>query len=634
MFVSLTAAAARLRVFLVRLLVRIGFSEQSFHVILAVIIGMLTAGAAVAIHGLIQFIRTKMYGSFSADFLYGPGIWLLIGLPAAGGLAVALFSRYVMREREAHGIEDVLEAVFRASGVIKVRSALGKIVTAAMTIGSGGSAGAEGPIVYIGAGIASGIGQLFRIPRQNMTILIGCGSAAGISAIFNSPIGGLLFALEVVLRDFSLRTLTPVVIASVIANFTTKALFNELAAHHVFQEQYSAIFYVPGEARAMQSAQGFDLAHSGHFAILGLMCGLVGVWMIKTMHAAEEFFSHMKISRLFKPMIGGILLGIIGLLYVLILGHWILAREKFIPFQQYEMPAFFGEGYGAVRPMLSRAFYGQYFWMGMIALLAFLCVAKVIGTALTLGSGGAGGVIAPALFLGAVTGGTMGLIFQHTHLAFHLQPEACALVAMGAVLAAVVHAPLASMLILFELTQNPYIVLPAMLTTIVAAAVSQLICRDSIYTQDLRRRGIRVGSGADLTLLRRLTVEQVDLEPAMIVKSGDPFQRVLDLAQSNGTSDFVVYDPQGVYAGMIVAEDIKTALFQREAIPLLTVGELMRTEIPVVTYSDDLGAVLDRFSLHDTARLPVSTQKGSGHVIGLISRANLMRRYQRALAET
>ncbi|HEX8521307.1 MAG TPA: chloride channel protein [Tepidisphaeraceae bacterium] len=631
MLSAITATAVQFRVALVRVLVRIGFSEHSFHVILAVLIGLATALAAVSFHGLIVLIRHHTYGSIPRTFLYGRGAWMLILIPAAGGLAVALFSRYIMREREGHGIVDVLESVFRSSGMIRVPGALGKIVTSAITIGSGGSAGAEGPIVHIGAGIASGIGQLFRMSRQNMPILIGCGSAAGISAIFNAPIGGLLFTLEVILRDFSLRTLTPLVIASVIANFATQGLFRQMEKHGLLHEQYTAIFYVPGEATTTYA--GFDLMHAGHFMLLGIACGLVGVALVRLMRWTEEVFARLKIPRLFKPALGGAMLGSIGLLYVLILGHVILGRDKFIPFEQYEMPAFFGDGYGAVRPMLSAFFYTQLPWMGLLAILLFLCVAKIVGTCLTLGSGGAGGIIAPSLFLGAVTGGAVGLLFIHTHVAAALPPQACALVAMGAVLAAVVHAPLAAMLILFEVTRNPYVVLPGMLTTVVAAAMSQVISRDSIYTMDLRRRGVRVGHSSDLTALRRLTVEQVDLEPATIVRIDDPLQRVLDLAESNGTSDFVVYDKRGVYLGMVVAEDIKTALFQREAIPLLTAGEIMRTDLPIVTCNEDLASVIDRFTLHDAARLPVAISKDSVRVVGLISRANLMKRYQRALAD-
>src|SRR6266516_3263891 len=226
----LASLPPRSRLLVTRLLGRFGLSEASILVPLAVLVGVVTAVAAVAFHELIRLIRDHLYRldlyGLDPSFLYGKGIFLLILIPALGGLAVGAFSTYVMRAREGHGIVDVLESVIRGGGAnIRARVAVEKILTSAVTIGTGGSAGAEGPIVQIGASIASGVGKVFQVARPHWPVLIGCGSAAGISAIFNSPMGGVLFTLEVVLRDFSIRTLTPLVIASVIANFSTQAIF-------------------------------------------------------------------------------------------------------------------------------------------------------------------------------------------------------------------------------------------------------------------------------------------------------------------------------------------------------------------------------------------------------------------------
>ncbi|HEY7117447.1 MAG TPA: chloride channel protein, partial [Tepidisphaeraceae bacterium] len=210
---------ARVRVLANRLFSRMGMGEGSFLLVVAVLIGIITSAAAVAFHELILWIRGILYERLGPRVdLYGKGIVFLVILPALGGLAVGLILRYVVRAREGHGIVDVLEMVLRSKGNIRAAVAVEKIVTSGITIGSGGSAGAEGPIVQIGASIASGLGQLFRLTRISMPVLIGCGSAAGISAIFNSPIGGVLFTLEVILLDFSVRTFTPVVVASVVAN--------------------------------------------------------------------------------------------------------------------------------------------------------------------------------------------------------------------------------------------------------------------------------------------------------------------------------------------------------------------------------------------------------------------------------
>ena len=579
-----------------RLLARLGFGEGATLVPLAVLVGVVTAAAAVGFHELIVFIRDHLYRlegyGLGADFLYGRGMFLLVLLPALGGLAVGCFSTYVMRAREGHGIVDVLETVTRGGGGnIRPLAALEKILTAAVTIGSGGSAGAEGPIVQIGASIASGVGQLFQVARPHYPVLIGCGTAAGISAIFNSPIGGVLFTLEVILLDFSVRTFTPVVVASVIANVTTQGIFHRLDPHAA---QFS-IFVLP----SWVTDHPLLLSWGGiaNFALLGVLCGAVGASLTRLMYRAEEVFGRLRIPRALKPALGGAGVGAMGVLYVIIFGWGLLGRAKPVGLNYYPMPAFYGDGYGVVQRLLDGNFYGQFTTFGsVVLLLAFLVLAKIAATCLTLGSGGSGGVIAPSLFLGATGGALFGLLMQEAGYAAGVDVPFYALIGMGAVLAAVVHAPLAAILILFDVSQTPAVILPAMLASVVATGSARLIFPDSIYSLSLRRRGVRVGSGGDLTLLRRLTVEQVDLEPVVSIAAASSLERLLHLTAETGASDVVALNPNGTYAGMVSSDDLRTALWQHEAIPLLTVGELVRAEVPVVRTSDDLASVLATFS--------------------------------------
>ncbi len=509
-----------------------------------------------------------------------------------------------------------------------------KIVTSGITIGTGGSAGAEGPIVQIGAAVASGVGQLFRVARHQMPILIGCGTAAGISAIFNAPIGGLLFTLEIILLDFSLRTVTPVVIASVIANVTTRAIFEYIQgmSHGGSEYAYAAIFAKPTFIWPGETL--LNMGQLFNFLLLGLVCGVVGVSLTRIMYATEKRFSAMQWLGPLRPGIGGALVGIMGVAYIMIFGWLMMNRPKPFSFENYPMPSFYGDGYGVIEVLLGDSFYTGEGMGQILILLGVLCVAKLLATCLTLGSGGSGGVIAPSVFLGAVTGGMLGIVLRSSGWFADVRPEMYALVGMGAVLAAVVHAPLASILILFELTQDYRITLAAMLATVVATGTAQLIFRDSIYTLSLRLRGVRVGTAADLTILRRLTVEQVGLDPAVTVRTEDPFQRVLDLTQAGSATTFVVTDKRGLYMGMIIPEDIKTALLEREAIPLLLCEELMRSDLPLIRNTDDLSSVFDAFSIHDTTHLPVCLTRQSGKIIGLISRSAVMKRYQKALAES
>jgi CIC family chloride channel protein len=598
---------------------------------MAVLIGAVTGVAAVAFHELINLIRDLLYKQIGPDVLYSyKGMTLLVLFPTLGGLAVGLVSRFIFRTREGHGIVDVVESVVRSSGFQKPATAIEKIFTSALTIGSGGSAGAEGPIVQIGAAIASGVGQAFRVARAQMPILTGCGCAAGISAIFNAPFGGVLFTLEVILQDFSIRYLTPIVLASVIAQVSTQATYQII--NHVTQhgEEYRAIFALSYSEVLRHSMLGWQQV--GNFILLGIICGVIGANFTRAMYWTEHAFSRLKLPGAVRPAVGGALLGVMGVLYILLFGHLLMSapNHKPFPYKDYPMPAFFGDGYGAIQQML-----GPHFYVAaggtVVLLLVFLLVVKILGTCVTLGSGGSGGIIAPSVFIGATAGAITGYLFQRTGWFPHIQPELYSLVAMGAVLAAVVHAPLASILIVFELTQDYKVMLPAMLACIVAVAVARVVYPDSVYTLILRTRGVRVGTASDFVLLRRITVEQVPMEPITVVHKDDPLQHLLELSAMTSTYDFVVSNGDGKYQGMILASDLNPLLVDHEAMPVLVVRDVMRTDIPPVRTSDDLATVLDAFSQHDVSHLPVCMPRTPDHVMGLISRAALIRKYQETL---
>jgi len=619
-----TAPAARLRVLVSRFLSRFGFGDDSFVLVLAVVVGVVTAFAAVGFHELINFIRDELYLNVDPTFLYGRGMLLLIAFPAAGGLAVGLFSRFLLGGTEGHGIVDVMESVVRTSGFQRPLVAIEKILTSGLTIGSGGSAGAEGPIVQIGAAIASGVGGMFGLARQNMPLLTGCGCAAGISAIFNAPFGGVLFTLEVILQDFSIRAFTPIVLASVIAQVTTLAIFGHT------HESYRAIFPMPPQEMLMHSMLSWGQV--GNFIMLGLVCGMAGLALTRLMYFSEKFFHGWMLPRPLLPAAGGAMLGVSGILYVLLAGRLLLGKLKPFDYITYPPPAFFGDGYGVVSQLLVSDFPGYASFSGrLLVLLIALGLIKIVATCMTLGSGGSGGVIAPSLFIGATAGGALGIILKQTGYFHVIQPEVYALVGMGAVLAAVVHAPLASILIVFELTQDYKIMLPAMLACTVATSVARVVFPDSIYTLGLRRRGVRFGRTPDLNLLGRLTVEQVPLEPAPLVRRGDRIEKILELSAQAGNTDFVVTDDHGDYLGMITAADFHAALLDREAIPLLTCGDLAENSIPVIRSSDSLATVLEIFAQHGVSRLPVSVADAPERVSGMISHIGLMRLYQQEL---
>ena len=616
----------RLRLTFSKLLERLGFSENAILLPLAVVIGILSAVAAMTFHEAIAFVRNRLFvTTYSPEQLYGPWLFMLVLIPSAGGLAVGLLSRYVMRNREGHGVVDVIETVLRSRGRINPILALEKIISSALTIGTGGSAGAEGPIVQIGAGISSGVGQLLQIGRAHFPTLIGCGTAAGISAIFGAPIGGVLFTLEVILLDFSIRAFTPIVLASVISYVTTQKIHHWL--HEVTLEP---IFRVP-LGLLPDTLTWSDVVP---VALLGVSCGLIGAIFTLAMHRSEELFRKLPVPAALRPAAGGAALGFLGIFYVVVFGWVMLGKSKPFDSNFYPLPAFFSDGYGVIQQLLGDDFHATFSFHQIVLLLSFIVLAKVIGTCFTLSTGGSGGVIAPSLVLGATTGALLGVLLRHLGwVSDDLKPGFFALIGMGAVLASVVHAPLASILILMEVTSNQRdVVLPAMLACVTATGTARLITRASIYTLGLRRRGVVLGSGGDVTLLRRLTVDVVPMDPVRAVAIVAPLKDLLDAVADN-EQDFIALDDHGMYAGIALAEDVRTALLQDQATPYLLVEDLVRSDVPTVNTTDDLSVAFEAFSRHDVGRLPVCLASQPGRVIGLISRREVMRVYHKALME-
>ena len=265
--------------------------------------------------------------------------------------------------------------------------------------------------------------------------------------------------------------------------------------------------------------------------------------------------------------------------------------------------------------------------MGLIG----LAVVKLVATSITVGSGGAGGLFAPSLLIGASTGGCIGYAVHLFGWFPDTSPVYFALAGMAAMVAATTHAPLTAILIVYEVTQSYEVILPLMFAAVVSTVVARFICKDSVYTFKLSRMGVRIGAMSDLTILRRLTPEDVFLKDATVVEQTDSVQKLVLLMENSGTSDFVVTDKHGKYCGMVTAEDLRSALVYREAIPLLQVSEIQRSDLPTISMTQQLDIVLDKFSTNDVQSLVVIGD--DDQIKGMITRSNLMKRYQKALDE-
>jgi CIC family chloride channel protein len=604
-----------------------GLRDDWYLISLGAAIGTVTAFGAIGFKKALDFTTG---GTFS--LMSDLPLWLLPVLPMVGALVTAILIFFLAPEARGHGVPEVIDSVYRRGGVLRKRAALLKALTSITTIGSGGSAGTEGPIVMIGSAIGSGIAQFLRIDREQVPTLLGCGAAAGIASVFNAPIAGVFFCLEILLRDFSLKTFTPIVVASVISTATTQAVLggNE------------ALFAVTGELAEYK----FTIGEMPSYLVLGLICGLVAVGFIRMLDGVETVTARLKVHEIAKPVLGAAAMGVLGIGYVLV------ARTQGL---DASVPNFFGNGYETIDALLEPSTFnpmaiaddgivanelrsGQVVSASLL-MLTLLLVFKGAATALTLGSGGSGGVFAPSLFLGAAAGG----LFGQTLSLIGLLPEggspaAYALVGMAAVVAGTSHAPLTAILILFELTRDVYVLLPIMLAAVLATVVAQLVMSDSIYSYKLTRRGVSFGTRADLTMLRRLTARDVQPIPHVEVRPADPVSRLFELRDIYRIVDFVVIDSENQYVGLVTAQDLRMVLIEREAIPYLLVAELVRTDLPTIEPDEPLDSVLRKFSDTEVSSLamvgpPVGRPHSKEMVYGLITRGRLMRRYQQALAE-
>ncbi|MEM8835700.1 MAG: chloride channel protein [Planctomycetota bacterium] len=618
----------------------LGLRRDWYLIVLAAGIGTVTAAAAIGFKWLLD--EGEHLGIEIQKDLH---LWALPALPMLGALATGILVHLFAREAKGHGVPEVMDALYRKKGKIRPRVAIVKSIASACTIGSGGSAGAEGPIVQIGSAIGSGIAQVLRVPRDQVATLLGCGAAAGIASVFNAPIAGVFFVLEILLRDFSLRTFTPIVVASVLSTATTQAILGENVA----------IFAVSGELAVYQ----FTIAELPSYLILGILCGFVAVGFIKMLYASEDLAEKVKLHPIIKPVIGAAFLGLLGIAYITAMGERGPAPD---------VPHFFGNGYETIRALLDPLSFssgepienaaaaaaleptanagasveshgshaGAMLSTGIFMLLV-LTACKALATCLTLGSGGSGGVFAPSLFIGAAFGACVGVALESLGL---LPPDgspaAYALVGMAAVVAGTTHAPLTAILILFELTRDIYVLLPIMLAAVMSTVAAQVLMRDSVYSLKLRRRGVLVGSANDLSLLRRLTARDVNPVPHVAVHPEDPLSKLLDLRDAYKIVDFVVVDDRDHYIGLVTNQDLRTALIEREAIPYLLVEELLRRDLPTIDVDEGLDTVLGKFSKHDVSSLALVDQTSSHphKVLGLLTRSRLMRRYQQALSES
>jgi CIC family chloride channel protein len=568
-----------------RLFRQLRSNETATMAVLAVGVGLAGGYGAVGFRLLIDFFQSLSYGAPGELLQIVSDVpwYYRILIPTIGGLVVGPLVYFLAREAKGHGVPEVMEAVALRSGLIRKRLVLVKTLASAVCIGTGGSVGREGPIVQIGSAIGSAMGQLLRVSAARLRTLVGCGAAAGIAATFNAPIAGSMFALEIILGDFGLATFSPIVISSVTATAISRHYLGNMPAFIV--PKYDLI-----------SAWEFPL-----YAILGFLCAAVAVAFTRLLYKFEDYFDAWKFPAYLKAAAGGLLLGTAGLLF----------------------PQILGVGYGAI----DQALLQSYSWW----LLLLLVVVKILATSVTIGSGGSGGIFAPSLFLGAMIGSFFGIAVHGLFPQATASSGAYALVGMGAVVSGTTHAPLTSILMLFEMSGNYRIILPLMITCIISSLAAGHLWRESIYTLKLVRRGVNIKEGKEVNILKGIRAAEVMNAGVETIYEGLGLEALQDKISKSKYNSFPVVDSEGRLVGILSFMDYQDALFNDDLKNLVVAKDLATTDVVTVRGDDNLYDALQKITPHDFSIIPVVTAEDRSRLLGVLSRRDIIGAYDKAI---
>ena len=564
---------------------RLRRSETGGPLILAIAVGLLSGLGALLLRRLIDWVHFLFFdaGADLAARFAPPGLrpdWHIIVAPAVGMVIVSAMVRRWAPEARGHGVPEVQFAVLRQGGRIRPRVALVKAVASAISIGSGGSVGREGPIVQIGSGLGSTAGQLTGQGPRSRRILLAGGAAGAIAATFNAPIAGVMFAMEVILGTFAPRAFGLVVVSAVSASALSQAVLGRSPAFTLLER-----FTLGSE---------FELLL---YLVLGLVMGLLAIAFIRCLYIVEDGFDRWRAHPTVKALAGGLAVGALG---------------------YFGSEHIFGVGHEGAELALRGA-------MGAGVMLS-LVILKMLATSITLGAGGSGGVFAPALFIGAMAGGVFGQAVQAAIPGLSTDPGAYALVGMAALFGAAAHAPITAVLILFEMTDDYQIILPLMFSVVVAYLVTTRLYPESVYSIKLRRLGGFARSGDDPGALDLIVAEDL---MAVDFESVSPDMSLADLgtlSRGRRTRSWPVLSGDQTLVGIVTDTDLERSAARDSAAE--SVRDIMTTHVVTCRPADSLMAAFQRFIRHDVQLVPVVEGDGSDRVVGVLGRRHVLRAYR------
>lgn len=568
--------------------------ENNFIIFLALAVGIICGFAAQLLKFLIHTISSILTSHLNAT----TANWLYLLYPVIGILIVTLFVKYVVKDNISHGVTRVLYAISQRKSRLKRRNMWASLISSSITIGFGGSVGAEGPIVFTGAAIGSNVGQAFRMSPRILMILVGCGAAAGIAGIFRAPIAGMLFTLEVLMLDLTGATVMPLLIASI----------SGATVAYILEGYGSEFFFAQNEP--------FMTRKIPYTILLGIVCGFISLYFTRMMFAMENMFRKLKHPYLKIP-VGGLLLA--TLIFV--------------------FPPLYGEGYDAINNLLegntSSIVDGTFFYVDrhsiwFLALYILMIVlTKVFATSATNGAGGVGGTFAPSLFVGAMTGFLFAYVLNNLDFGIEISNKNFALMGMAGVMSGVMHAPLMAIFLTAEMTGGYDLFLPLLIVSTLSYMTIRMFEPYSIYTMRLAKKGELLTHQKDKAVLTLLRVDSVIERDFKTVHPEMNLKEVVDIIAQSNRNLFPVTDHEGVLKGVVLLDDIRNIMFRPDLYKKMHVTRFMSMPPAKIKISYTMDEVMNTFDKTNAWNLPVIDD--AGKYIGFVSKSKIFNSYRRVL---
>lgn len=573
-------------------------SEKELTLILALVIGFLASVAAYFLHAIIHQIQYLLTAGFHAD-TYN---WLFLLFPVVGIYLTSLFIKYVVRDNISHGITRVLYALSTNRAHLKGHNCWSSVIASGITIGFGGSVGAEAPIVLTGSAIGSNLGQLFHLDNKHLMVLVGCGASAAIAGIFKAPIAGLVFTLEVLMVDLTMASLLPILISCV-----TATVFS-----YIFVGQKSLFDFTLGNPWVIERVPACIL--------LGVYCGLVSLYFMRTMSACEGVFAKMSRHPYLKLVCGGLILSTLIFFF----------------------PSLYGEGYSATNILLSGRTLADWsevmngsLFAGhenlLVVYIGLVVLTKTFATSATNGSGGCGGTFAPSLFIGGFAGFLFARLWNMYEIGIYIPENNFALMGMAGVMTGVMHAPLTGIFLIAELTSGYALFMPLMIVCISSYLMTNIFESHSIYAIRLARQGQLLTHHTDSAALTLMSINLIIERDFTFVKPDLPMGKLVQEISRSHTNFLPVLDDSGSLLGIVDITRIRHIIFRTELYQKYTVRQLMLPPVAVLHDQDPMKEVMQKFDATDAAQLPVVDT--NNRLIGYISRTRMYSMYRKIISD-